>query len=516
MDGWVSVGRIQKFLELPEINATHRAQTSRESAMEGASQARVKVTNASFTWLASATEVQSNRQSLDDAESDVENSPGLESKAGLLQNVTLSVDAGTSPLVLIFGSTGSYKSSLLEAILGEMPRVRGGLECVGSVAYVQQVPFIIDGSLRTNILFGKKFDRTLYDATLKACCLLEDLLQLPAGDLTMIGERGINLSGGQKMRVCLARAVYADADIYLIDDALAAVDVHVGQRLFYDVLIGMLSDKLRLVVMNQIHYAQYADRIILMGNPSEDDEGKISTAETVSDTQTPKLEPKRHNHYGWVEEVGTYQQLMSSGSSRLPGMLEAYQRNSDIVATEQQSSSADTKLSKKTESQQAPQNEPSISLGKKQVESRVGRTLHTKEDRQRGRIKLRVFCRYAKAMGVWMWIFVLTLFLMAESLRVSVDFFLAAWSSESHSHVQSLHNWTTTGQGTRHVFTNMHANHVLNDNSTAGIASGAYANKTAAYMRTYVALTAGAVVVTGLRTFLLILTAIRAAHMMYV
>ena len=93
----------------------------------------------------------------------------------------------------------------------------------------------------------------------------------------MIGERGINLSGGQKMRICLARAVYADADIDLIDDALAAVDVHVGERLFYDVLLGMLDDKIQLVVvMNQINCAQFADKIIIMGGGSSVDDEKPS------------------------------------------------------------------------------------------------------------------------------------------------------------------------------------------------------------------------------------------------
>ena len=241
-DGYVSLTRVRQFLELPEINRTHRIQAKRKSSKGARSQAWVKVTNASFTWVPS-TELGAKHHHL-----------ALESKAGLLENVDLSADADDSPLVLIFGCTGSYKSSMLQAILGEMPRVRGGLECVGSVAYVQQVPFLMTGTVRDNILFGKKFDQKLYDETLSACCLLDDLLQLPAGDQTMIGERGINLSGGQKMRVCLARAVYAEADIYLIDDALAAVDVHVGERLFYDVLLGMLGDNIRLVVMNQITY----------------------------------------------------------------------------------------------------------------------------------------------------------------------------------------------------------------------------------------------------------------------
>ena len=498
-DGYVSSIRIEQFLQLPEINRTHHIQTKKRSSKETASQASIKVTNAYFTWLPSTT------KDINNAKAEVTNHHILDTKNGLLEDINLSVDAGDSPLVLIFGCTGSYKSSLLQAILGEMPRVRGGVECVGSVAYVQQVPFIMTGTVRDNILFGEKFDQERYDETLSACCLLEDLLQLPAGEHTMIGERGINLSGGQKMRVGLARAVYADADIYLIDDALAAVDVHVGEHLFHDVLIGMLSNKIRLVVMNQISYAKFADKIVLMGG---------SNAEEAS---TPALNkgPKCQTRSGWMEEIGAYHQLMLSDSSRLPGMLEAYQSNS---ASKQQISSPEANSLKQMDNQQTSKHAPAIASSKKKENSQVGRTLHTKEDRKRGRVKLGVFCRYAKAMGVWLWVLVVMLYLISESMRVFVDFIIAEWSTETQAHHQAVHNLTPTGQGTllSHVFGPMQTNYFRNNNITTSIANEAHANNTATFTTAYIGLTAAAVIASAVRTLLLVLASIRAARILYV
>ena len=149
-DGCVSLTRVQQFLELPEINRTRRIHAKSKSSKGARSQAYVKVTNASFTWLPSTMKTGSNvnLQALSDTELRAKHPHTLESKAGLLKNIDLSIVAGDSPLVLIFGSTGSNKSSLLQAILGEMPRVCGRLKCAGSVAYVQQVPFLMTGTVR--------------------------------------------------------------------------------------------------------------------------------------------------------------------------------------------------------------------------------------------------------------------------------------------------------------------------------------------------------------------------------
>lgn len=112
----------------------------------------------------------------------------------------------------------------------------GRININGSVAYVPQLAWIQNETVRNNILFGSRYDQSLYDQVLSACSLVTDLAIMPAGDKTEIGEKGINLSGGQKQRISLARAVYANADIYMLDDPLSAVDSHVGKHIFDNVI----------------------------------------------------------------------------------------------------------------------------------------------------------------------------------------------------------------------------------------------------------------------------------------
>ncbi len=129
-----------------------------------------------------------------------------------------------------------------------------------------QQPWIQNLSVRENILFGEPFEEAWYYQVLEACQLMQDMKLLPRGDHTEIGEKGINLSGGQKQRVALARAVYARRDVYILDDVLSAVDVHVGQRIFSDVLQGLLRGKTILAVTHQLQYLSRFDKILIMDN----------------------------------------------------------------------------------------------------------------------------------------------------------------------------------------------------------------------------------------------------------
>lgn len=117
-----------------------------------------------------------------------------------------------------------------------------------------------------NITFGKLFDKEFYDKVVEACALLPDFKMLSGGDLTEIGEKGINLSGGQKQRISLARAVYSQADIYLLDDPLSAVDSHVGKNIFDNVIgpSGMLQGKTRILVTHGISYLPQVKNIHVM------------------------------------------------------------------------------------------------------------------------------------------------------------------------------------------------------------------------------------------------------------
>jgi ATP-binding cassette subfamily C (CFTR/MRP) protein 4 len=143
-----------------------------------------------------------------------------------LDDVTLEVKPGT--IALVTGLVGSGKSSLLQVILGELPIESGELVVNGKVSYASQEPWIFSGSVRQNILFGTPMDSARYETVLMKCALVRDFELWPGGDRTIVGERGVMLSGGQKARISLARAIYREADIYLLDDPLSAVDPRVS------------------------------------------------------------------------------------------------------------------------------------------------------------------------------------------------------------------------------------------------------------------------------------------------
>ncbi|VDK19927.1 unnamed protein product [Anisakis simplex] len=186
-----------------------------------------------------------------------------------MNNISLEIKKGM--LAAVIGSVGCGKSSLLMALLGEMRKLKGKVKVNGDVAYVPQLSWIINQTLRENVLFARQYEKDDYDIVIDACALGPDIDSLQNGDLTEIGEKGINLSGGQKARVSLARAVYQDCDLYLLDDPLSAVDAHVGKKIFEHLIgpHGLLADKTRIMVTHGLHYLKDADMIIIMkGNYS--------------------------------------------------------------------------------------------------------------------------------------------------------------------------------------------------------------------------------------------------------
>ncbi|KAM4765357.1 multidrug resistance-associated protein 1 isoform 3-T3 [Cyanocitta cristata] len=182
----------------------------------------------------------------------------------LLNSINFTVPEGS--LVAVVGQVGCGKSSLLSALLGEMDKKEGYVVVKGSVAYVPQQAWVQNATLEDNIIFGREMSESRYKRVIEACALLPDVEILPSGDKTEIGEKGVNLSGGQKQRVSLARAVYCNADVYLLDDPLSAVDAHVGKHIFEKVIgpKGILKNKTRVLVTHAVNYLPQMDTILVM------------------------------------------------------------------------------------------------------------------------------------------------------------------------------------------------------------------------------------------------------------
>ncbi|KAK7357248.1 hypothetical protein VNO80_16532 [Phaseolus coccineus] len=230
----VAFARIIKFLEAPELQSDNARRGFSDNT-----RGSILINSANFSW------------------EDNMSKPTL-------RNINLEVRPGKK--VAICGEVGSGKSTLLAAILREVPITRGTIEVHGKFAYVSQTAWIQTGTIRENILFGAAMDAEKYQETLHRSSLMKDLELFPNGDLTEIGERGVNLSGGQKQRIQLARALYQNADIYLLDDPCSAVDAHTATNLFNDYIMEGLSGKTVLLVTHQVDFLPAFDSVLLMSN----------------------------------------------------------------------------------------------------------------------------------------------------------------------------------------------------------------------------------------------------------
>ena len=184
--------------------------------------------------------------------------------------------APSKSLTVITGPVGSGKSTLLSAIAGEISNASGTIDYQGSVIYLPQTAWVFSGTIKENILFGQPLEESKYERIIDVCALKEDFKRLPDGDQTVVGVRGEVLSGGQQARVSLARAVYADGDIYLLDDPLSAVDFKVGQHIFNKCIKDLLGDKIVLLASHQQQHMENADQVIVLYKGHVLDNGRFT------------------------------------------------------------------------------------------------------------------------------------------------------------------------------------------------------------------------------------------------
>ena len=233
----VSLKRIQAFLELDEV--AHIDVEVEDG--ENRPVLELDVKNVSVRW---------------------KNNENMRSN-NALNDISFRVES--SQMCAIIGAVGSGKSTLLHAILGELPIYKGEVNLHGStVSYAAQEPWIFSSTVRQNITFNQRFNEPRYAKVIEVTALDVDIKRWDDGDQTLVGHRGIILSGGQKARINLARCIYKDADIYLLDDPLSAVDANVGKHLYEFGIRGFLSEKVIILATHQVHYLKDADEILVM------------------------------------------------------------------------------------------------------------------------------------------------------------------------------------------------------------------------------------------------------------
>ncbi|XP_055617486.1 ATP-binding cassette sub-family C member 4-like [Toxorhynchites rutilus septentrionalis] len=195
-------------------------------------------------------------------------------------NLTLTVEP--SKLCAVVGPVGSGKSTLLQVILGELELDDGRLEIYGNISYASQEPWLFEGTVKNNIVFIEDYNEKRYREVVRVCALERDFQLLPQGDGTIVGERGISLSGGQRARISLARAVYRKAEIYLLDDPLSAVDTHVGAHIFEQCIREYLRDKVCILVTHQLQYLKEVEHIVLMNMGAAEAQGSYRSLEAAN------------------------------------------------------------------------------------------------------------------------------------------------------------------------------------------------------------------------------------------
>ncbi|XP_039496021.1 multidrug resistance-associated protein 1 isoform X7 [Drosophila santomea] len=399
----VSVKRINKFLNSEELdpNSVHH-DSSKPHPMS--------IENGEFSWGDEIT----------------------------LRNINIEVKK--SSLVALVGTVGSGKSSVVQAFLGEMEKLAGVVNTVGKLAYVPQQAWIQNATVRDNILFGQTYDRKRYNKVIDACALRADIDILSAGDLTEIGEKGINLSGGQKQRISLARAVYSDADLYLLDDPLSAVDAHVGKHIFEEVIgpKGILARKSRVLVTHGVTFLPQVDSIYVlkMGEISESGtfDQLVKNKGAFADFIIQHLQEGNEEE----EELNQIKRQISS-TGDVPELLGTVEKAIKLARTESLSdsisvTSADSlmggggSLRRRAKRQDSHDSVASAASLKKKQEVE-GKLIET-EKSQTGGVEFAVYKHYIKSVGIFLSVATLVLNFVFQAFQIGSNLWLTQWAND--------------------------------------------------------------------------------------
>jgi ATP-binding cassette subfamily C (CFTR/MRP) protein 1 len=312
----------------------------------------------------------------------------------VLQNVSLTVRPGE--LCAVVGRVASGKSTICSAVLNETILESGSISLSGKVAYAAQSPWILNASLRDNILFGLPMDKEKYNHVMEACQMKYDLELLDQGDLTEIGERGINLSGGQKARVSVARAAYSNADTIVLDDPLSALDPEVGKKLFDECIVKLMKGKTRLLVTNQVQFLQFCDNIVALGQKT-------------------------------VLEQGTFAELNAKEGGEVQRIL------ADLEKSKQSNNSSS--VTKKTKDKSASKSKTDAAAATPTaaiVAPKENKGLVTKEERNIGAVSLTVYKKYFVAGGGLLKFFlVYGAFLLSAANQLASVSWVSFWTSDA-------------------------------------------------------------------------------------
>ncbi|KAG1269716.1 hypothetical protein G6F68_000016 [Rhizopus microsporus] len=417
----VSLYRIEKYLASPELDPhavtrlDYRLDTTYTSSTP-----LVEINHGEFKW-------------------------NEEDPEPVLKDINLTIKKGE--LTAVVGRVGAGKSSLISALLGDTIKVGGEVILRGSVAYVPQQPWVMNATLRENIVFGHRWDPEFYERVIEACSLKTDISILSAGDQTEIGERGINLSGGQKARVSLARAIYARADIYLLDDPLSAVDAHVGRHIFDHVIgpEGILKNKARVLVTHGISFLSRADQVMMLRD------GQVGAIGTYNDLMSQKAEL-----YQLITDFGKKSASSDESSEDLKtieghdgDIVQEETASVDLVPREEDASlTRRRRLNSEASIMSAAtlRRASLASLSKKKHTAKTDNArLMTVEESAKGSVTWDVYKEYAKSCSFYGVIAVLGLLTLSQLASVGTNLWLKHWSSVNLETGNNDHVWFYLG-----------------------------------------------------------------------